>query len=473
MHGISHLSPGISMPRPSPFLFQRHAGATTLVASLAILIAVTGCSDASVRAPDAPVPPPLDAPAPPPVPPAAERSEDWSGSVAMTRLVAAAQASHPTTAAIQAARTAAAAQVRQAGVWSNPELEVSLGQTKPRMDGVERDSPYGGSLSQRLTWWGVRNARIAAARAQQGAAEAEAQVSLLGLQADVRRAAIIYAAATEAALQAEDEARIASELAALTETRLTAGEADRATVARARLEATTTALQRDARRREVATALAALRIWCDPALPDGLVIADALGSDAPLDSDRLSSAAERHPQLRALAETAGAAAAAVDAERQSRVPDLTVGVFADRENEKDTYGVTLGFEIPLWNQNEAGIAAAEAERAKVHAAARSERLRLRRDLAEALGAAQTAQREATSLTTEAMPVAEEAIRLRQAAFQAGEASLSDLMEARRAVLAVRAELRDARRRAALAVVDLGMAVGDPSLGADVPDAARP
>lgn len=461
------------MPRSSPFLFQRHAGTTTLAASLTILVAVTGCSDASVRVPDTPTLPRHDAPVLPPVPPAAERSEDWSGPVTMARLVATAQAQHPTTVAIQAARAAAAAQVRQAGVWNNPELEVSVGRTKPRMDGVERDTPYGGSLSQRLTWWGARNARITAARAQQSAAEAEAQVSMLGLQADVRRAAIIYAVASEAALQAEDEARIASELAVMTETRLTAGEADRATAARARLEATTTALQRDARRREVATALAALRIWCDPALPDGLVITDALGTDAPLDADRLAAAAERHPQLRALAETAGAAAASVDAERQSRVPDLTVGIFADREDEKDTYGLTLGFEIPLWNRNEAGIAIAEAERTKAHAAARSERLRLRRDLAEALGAAQTAQREATSLTTEAMPVAEEAIRLRQAAFQAGEASLSDLMEARRAVLAVRAELRDARRRAALAVVDLGMAVGDPSLGTTDPHAARP
>lgn len=444
-----------------------------MVAALAALIALTGCSNASVRGVEAASNAPL--PTPPTVlaSPATAPSEDWSGTVMIARLVAVAQANHPTKAAIQAARAAATAHVRQAGAWNNPELELSLGRTKPRVDGVERDTPYGGSLSQRLTWWGVRNARVAAARAQQSAVEAEAQVSMLGLQADVRRAAISYAAVTEAVAQAEDEARIAAELAAMTETRLAAGETDRATVARARLEATTSALQRDTRRREAATALAALRIWCDPALPDGLVIADALGADAPLDADRLAVAAERHPQLRALAEAAGAAAASVDAERQSRVPDLTVGVFTDRENEKDTYGVTLGFEIPLWNRNEAGIAAAEAERSKIHAAARGERLRLRRDLAEALGAAQTAQREATALATDAMPVAEETIRLRQAAFQAGEASMSDLMEARRAVIAVRSELRDARRRAALAVVDLGTAIGDPTLGAAVPDAARP
>lgn len=399
---------------------------------------------------------------------------DWSGSVPIARLVAAAEASHPTRAAIAAAQAVAAAQVRQASAWDNPELELSLGRTRPRVDDLERDQPYGGSLSQRLSWWGKRNARVTAARAQQQVAEAEAQVSLLGLRADVRRAAIQYAAAIDAAAQADEDARIAAELATMTETRAAAGEADRSSVARAKLEATTSALHRDARRREAATALAVLRTWCDPALPDNLVVADAF-TDAAVATDAasLAQAAERHPQLRALAEVAAAATATITAERESRLPDLTIGIFADREAEKDTYGATLGFEVPLWNRNEGGIAAAEAAQAQTRAAARAERLRLQRDLAEALGAVQTAQGEATALREQAVPVADEAIRLRTTAFQTGDASLADLLEARRAANAVRAELRDARRRAALALVDLGLAVGDPTMGLAPAEAARP
>jgi len=407
------------------------------------------------------------------VPAAVPTAEDWSGPITVARLVAAAQENHPTTAAIQAASALAAAKVRQAGVWSNPELEISTGRTDPRVPGLDRDTPYGGSLSQRLSWWGVRNARIAAARAQESVAEAEARVARLGLQADVRRAAIIYAVAIEALTQAEDESRVAAELAKITEIQLTTGETDRSTVARARLEATTSALHRDTRQREVATALAALRLWCDSALPEGMVVIDGLGVDVALDPERLAAAAEHHPQLRALADAAGAAGAAVEAERQSRVPDLTVGVYADRENEKDAFGMTLGFEIPLWNRNEAGIAVAKAEQAKALAAARSEWLRLRRDLAEALGVAQTAQHESAMLTKEALPIAEETIRLLQAAFQAGEASMSDLIEARRAVITVRTELLDARRRTAMALIDLGMAVGDPTLGDAFPAPTQP
>jgi len=404
----------------------------------------------------------------------APQSRDWSGPVPINRLIAAAEEAHPTRVAIAAAQAAAAAQVRQAGAWDNPELELSLGRTKPRVDGLERDLPYGGNLSQRLNWWGKRNARVAAARAQQQVAEAEAQVALLGLRAEVRRAAIQYAVAIDAANQASEDARIASELATMTETRAAAGEADRSSVARAKLEATTSALHRDTRRREAVTALAVLRTWCDPALPDNLAVTDAFAdATAATDAAGLAQTAERHPQLRALAETAAAAAASATAEREERLPDLTIGVFADREAEKDTYGVTLGFELPLWNQNEGGIAAAEAAQAQVRASARVERLRLQRDLAEALGAVQTAQGEATALREQAVPLAEEAIRLRTTAFQTGDASLADLLEARRAANAVGAELREARRRAALALVDLGLAVGDPGLGLAPAEAPRP
>lgn len=460
---------------PTPLSVVRsHPGIGILVPAMLAVALLAGCGGSPPRTASPPVPPVAVDLTAPTVDTVAPQPRDWSGPVPIARLVAAAEASHPTRAAIAAAHAAAAAQVRQAGAWDNPELELSLGRTRPRVDDLERDQPYGGSLSQRLTWWGKRNARVAAARAQQQVAEAEAQVAVLGLRADVRRAAIVYAAAIDAVTQAEDDARIAAELATMTETRAAAGEADRSSVARAKLEATTAALHRDARRREAATALAVLRTWCDPALPDTLVVADAFtDAMAVTDAASLAQAAERHPQLRALAEVAAAAAATITAEREARLPDLTIGIFADREAEKDTFGATLGFELPLWNHNEGGIAAAEAAQAQARAAARAERLRLQRDLAEALGAVQTAQGEATALREQAAPVADEAIRLRTSAFQTGDASLADLLEARRAANAVRAELRDAQRRAALALVDLGLAVGDPTVGLAPAEAPRP
>lgn len=461
------------MSKPSSVTHFRSGSRLLAPTALAVAI-LAGCSGAPPRTDSSTVQPVLTAQAAPVADVLEPQSQSWSGPIPIARLVAAAEASHPTRAAIAAAHAAAAAQVRQAGAWDNPELELSLGRTRPRVEDLERDRPYGGSLSQRLSWWGKRNARVAAARARQQVAGAEAQVALLGLRADVRRAAIQYAAAIDATTQSEEEARIAAELATMTETRAAVGEADRSSVARAKLEATTAALHRDVRRREAATALAVLRTWCSPALPDNLVVADAFtDATAVTDAASLAQAAERHPQLRALAEVAAAAEATITAEREARLPDLTIGIFADREAEKDTYGATLGFEVPLWNRNEGGIAAAEAAQSQARATARAERLRLQRDLAEALGAVQTAQSEATALREQATPVADEAVRLRTTAFQTGDASLAELLEARRAANAVRAELRDARRRAALALVDLGLAIGDPAVGLAPAEAPRP
>jgi outer membrane protein, heavy metal efflux system len=427
-------------------------GAGMLITACAILGATTACADPASRpAQTAPV-----AIAPMPVPTVASHPQDWSAPVTVSQLVAAAQAIHPTRAAFAAAQAAASARVRQAGSWDNPELELSLGRARPR--GAEQ--PVGGSLSQRLTWWGKRQARMDVARSQQLVAEAEGQAARVELRAEVRRAAIDHAAAVEALAQAEENAHLATALLSMTETLRAGGEADRASVVRARLEATTTGLQRDARRRAIDTTLAVLRTWCGPDLPDGLTIVDAFAGVA----TRATAApplVERHPRLRALTEIGNAAAAQAQAERAARLPDLTLGIFADREAEQDTYGLTIGVELPLWNRNQPGIDAAEATQAEARANMQALRLRLLRDLAEAQGAVETAQAEATALGELALPIAEEAIRLRTIAYQAGAGSLSDLLEARRAANAVQAGWRDARRRAALAQIDLDVALGDP------------
>lgn len=443
------------------------AGTGAFLCAVASLAAVAGCGSPSRLPPTVHI----RTAAPIATQTIAPTSPDWSGPVPVASLIRAAEDSHPTRDAIIAARAAAAAQVQQASSWDNPELSLHLGRTRPRVDDLTQDHPYGGSLSQRLRWWGTRHASIAAAHAQQQATEAEAHATLLGLRAEVRRAAIAYAMAIEIAELAAADARLATELVAMVEARLAAGDVDRSSVARARLEAATATLQSDARTRTVATTLAVLRTWCGTTLPEGLIIADAL--DGLGDAPGLPPSVEQHPQLRTLHDLVAASAAQVEAERAKQMPDLTVGIFADREADQDTYGLTVGFELPLWHRNDAAIATAEAAHAQARAAARSERLRLTRDLVEAFGAAQTALAEAAALRKQAMPAAEEAVHLRMTAFQAGDAGLSDLLEARRAANLVRSAVLDARQRAALALVDLDLALGEPLPAAVPPHASRP
>lgn len=438
---------------------------STLVPVLALavgLAALSGCGDA----PRADAPPTPGVPSAEPATPVAIAGPEGESAPAplpsvvdLTTLVDAAKRRHPTAQAVAAARRAAEARAAQAGVWANPELEVSYGRTNPRIADLDVDRPYGARLSQRVEWWGKRSARVAVASAQVAAAEAESAAALLDLEVEVRLAAISLATAQVVAEQTGAQATLAQELADVVVKRQALGDIDRGEAARIRLEATTARLRYDAAVRNVALHLSVLRAWCSDAVVDGITISDALTDPQAAADGKIIPASTTHPRIRAALEAERAAEAQASAERQARIPDVTIGVFGDREYDKDTFGVSLGFEIPLWDRNAARIAEAEADRSQRAAERAVAVLALERERITALGDWTASAAEVIALRDQAIPVAEEALRLRTTSFQGGDASLADVLDARRAALTVQRDLLDARRRHAEAQVRLLAATG--------------
>lgn len=423
------------------------------IAALLVWTALSNCSEAPPRTEPQLAPPPVvaGASAPNPV---------LTGSVTLSALVEAARRQHPTAQAITAARQAAEARASQAGLWANPEIEVRYGHTRARVAGVETDQPYGAQLSQRLEWWGKRRARVDEARARVAEAEATSATALLDLEIAVRLQAIALASAQMAAEQSASQATLAEELAEVVAKRQAAGDLDHGAAARIRLEATTARLRHDQAVRMVALHLAVLRTWCGAGLAANLTLSDAL-SDPPTAVDGgFSSPTGVHPRIRATLEAERAAAARVEAERQARIPDLTLGVFGAREYDQDSVGVALGFELPVWDRKTAAIAAAEAERSQRAAQHSITVLALERERTAGLADWTATALEVIALRDQALPVAEEALRLRTTAFRSGEVSVADVLDARRAALAVQADLLAARRRHAEAQVRL-LAVSQP------------
>ena len=435
---------------------RRRFVSSTLIPALAVavgLVALSGCGDA----PRADTPLAVSAPVadssasaattPPPATPLAS-------VVDLATLVDAAKRRHPTAQAVAAARRAAEARAAQAGLWANPEVELTYGRTNPRIADVAVDRPYGARLSQRVEWWSKRSARVAVAAAQVAAVEAESVAALLDLEVEVRLAAIALATAQVIAEQTAAQATLAQELADVVEKRIALGDINRGEAARIRLEATTARLRHDAAVRTVALELSVLRAWCSDAIVDGLTISDVFTEPQAGADGKINLATTTHPRIRAALEAERAAEAQANAARQSRIPDVTVGVFGDREFDKDTYGVSLGFEIPLWDRNSARIAEAEAERAQMAGKRAIAVLALERERITALGDWTASAAELIALRDQAIPVAEEAMRLRTIAFKGGDASLAEVLEARRAALAVQSDLLAARRRYAQAQVRL-------------------
>jgi outer membrane protein, heavy metal efflux system len=367
---------------------------------------------------------------------------------------------HPTAEALRATRDAALARETTARAWANPELEMAVGRTHPRLEGLDQDVPYGATLKQRLEWIGKRDARQQAARAQTAAVEADAAVVLNDLELDVRLAVIALGIAQEEAQQAAADATLAEQVRAAVEQGHTAGDRDTATLIRVKLEAANAQVRRDSAQRSERTARAVLRLWCGEEVAEPLPITDVLpATTLPLNSRYLMEIAQRDPRVAALAAAIREAEANIAAERAARVPDVTVGVFADRENEKDAVGLSLGIELPVWNQNGGPIAEAEAQHRLATAELRRRQVEQRLELAATIGDYDSTQAQAESLRKDVLPLAEETLRLRTVGFANGDFSLTDLLEARRALLAAQAAALDARRRTAETLVRLGHIVG--------------
>ncbi len=436
-----------------------HLSRTILVvASVALSV---GCADVRTASP-----PPTRAPvsSSTPVVDSSAGTAPATRPVAPARTIAdlirVAKERHPTAEALRATREAAYAREVTAATWANPDLTVQAGRTRPRQDGFERDVPYGATVTQRLEWVSKREARIRAAQAASLVSDADATVELNALEAEVRLAVITLAVAREEAAQATSDATLAEEVKRAVERGFAAGDRDSATVSRARLEAATAEVRSATATRAADTALGIVRLWCGNEVPVDVPAGDLLPKASPaIDAKRLATLAPRDPKISALAAAVHAAEAQAAAERAARIPDLTVGVFADRENEKDTLGVSFGIEIPLWNRNNGPIAEAEAQQRKAAAGLRRRHLDQQMALVAAVGDYDAARVQADSLSTTVLPLAEETLRLRTAGFANGDLSLTDLLEARRALLATQTALLDARRRTAETLVRLGQVVG--------------
>jgi cobalt-zinc-cadmium efflux system outer membrane protein len=393
-------------------------------------------------------------------------------AVTMSQLVGLASEHNATRALFDATRAAARAQVDQSGAWANPEIEARGGRARGR-DGTGSTSIGGIEASQRFELPGKRSSRVSAAQAGQEVAEREVAVDALDLEREVRDAGVALAVATRFAEIADQTAKAATQTRELVARKADAGEADQGDLSRAKLDEITITINRDARVRAVDNARAALRLWCGH-LPQTFTISDALPNEpATLTLDAAEGMArENNPLLRLYAAQASARAADVQREQRAWYPDVTVGAFADREADSDNLGILVGVELPLWNRNQGGIAAAESERARVLARARIDGQALQREVRAAWSEYESQRLAIVRLSGEAQPAAAQALGARVRAYEAGEATVLEVLEARRAAQSVDESVIEARRSAAEAFLRLGRAIGTFTL-ATAPAGDRP
>lgn len=263
--------------------------------------------------------------------------------------VAAALSSNPDLARAEGELGSAQGAARQSALLrENPEIQAGYGLVGGRFDL---------SLNQPLSLTGEGLADHRSQRARVRANEAALGRVRLELAAQTRTAYVEAVVARQLRVLAEQFFELATRQLEATGSRVRAGEAADLDLRLARMEQVKVAQSLLRARNDEAAALATLST---------LVQRPLTGED--LAADPLDAAPEPQPaadgersDVQAARLSLEAAEAAVRRERAAALPPVSLGAFVEQEGGNIIAGPSLGLTLPIWHQNQAGVAEANAQ----------------------------------------------------------------------------------------------------------------
>ena len=342
---------------------------------------------------------------------------------------------HPRVAAGRLGIDAALGAVDAAGAAPNPSLEASVGEGR-EVVGDGSDQEWGLALDVPLGWIVRRESKTAAARAEVDVARAESLALRREVLLELRTLfwTVAYEQARVASLSALEQ-----QTAALVRTvskRVEVGEVRPVDGPRAEIELEMVASELDAARTTLGSRQAQLARWLGA--PAGATVTAAADlTELPLAID-LGSALERvqadHPALEVARARVRSLEAAVASERIARAPDFSLLAFGSHELDRDAYGIGVSVELPLWSWNAGRIAEAEAELAAGRLGAEADARELEAAVIEVEGACRAAAQTAARFGGAVIPRSQAATATLERAYELGETSLLELIDARRTLI---------------------------------------
>ena len=368
---------------------------------------------------------------------------------------------HPRLSAGKFQVDAARGGVDAAGAVPNPTLEGNVGQGVARTGGASRVE-WGLAVTMPFGWIAQRGSRI-------NAAEAEVDVALAETKA-LRRDVLLQLRTLFWNL-AHEQARVASlealeaQTSALVETvkkRVEKGEVRPVEATRVEIELEKVTSELEAARTALKARRAELALWLGVPAGSTLVLAADLDT-LPVAPDRdaaLSKARLTHPVLAVAKARTRFFEAELDTEKLARVPAFGLTGFTSYELDRRAYGVGLTVDLPLWNWNSGRIAQAEARLAASRKQAEAAGLELQASVLDAQAACQASVATATRFRNNVVPRSETAASTMEKTYQLGEASLLEVIDARRTLLDSRRLYLSALAQAQMDCSRLGALVGE-------------
>lgn len=358
---------------------------------------------------------------------------------------------------------AARADARQARAWRNPSAGVEIENLgTDRNSNNPRQTTF--SITQPFEIGGKRSARIDAGEA--GIVAAEARLHQVQV---IYAAELAVAYATAEAMQqrlqlSKDDLSRASDDLRAAKALVEAGKEANLRAAQAQASLAAAMAAREAAAADLTEALADLSALAGVAEPYTSVGTSLLTSDAA--PTAAGPSLGQSPAIAAALAERDAVAAQVRVERTKPIPDIGLSGGVRRFAGSGDTGFVVGMSanIPLFDRNHGGIAAAEARRDA--AEQRLARTRLETEAARRAALAQaTAAEGRLKAASEGEAAAAEAYRLGRIGYDAGKTSLLELLVLRRSLseartLTIDARLARVRALAALARIDGRLAFGE-------------
>ena len=344
---------------------------------------------------------------------------------------------HPRLEAARAATRLAAGARREAGALPNPGLEAHSLSVDPR-NGADPTREEDFAVGIPLDWLWTRPGRLKAARAGEQMARAES--GLMGRELLLEAGEAFWSLVREQALvESMDELdRQMQTLQQAVATRVRVGEARPVEAARVEVEVLQTGLEAAAARRSLALDRDLLAQWLLPDKGRLLVAeADLLRLPALPDAADRDGALRGHVRLDAARSRIEAERGALNVERMGVLPRLELQGSLERAEDRLARGAGLALELPLFNWKQGRIEQARARLQAAEAGLAAESRRLESDLSSAVAAFETSREQARVYQEQVLPRAEEAARVLESTWRAGEASLFELIDARRTLAAIR------------------------------------
>ena len=352
----------------------------------------------------------------------------------------------PALVAATAQNRGAQAALDTAQAYHNPELEIASGMTRPRLPGAENGRVEFLGLSQQLELPSLRGARRKGAEAGVVSAAAALAEARLYQYASVKQA--FYGV-----LRRQEEAGLAAENSALLQqirnrvkVKVQVGESPRYELVKS--EAESLAAESAARSAEhrVTQARDRLRALIGAPLAEGFVAVAEVNQAVELPALHVlrEEMQLKQPLLQVAEAEQQRAQARVNLERALRLPQPTLKLSSERDQDMTQWRIGVVLPLPLWSRRAGPIGEALASMERTQAESIQLRLELMAQLEHAYSRYQIARHQVMTFESGLLKEAESAMKVAEAAYRFGERGILDYLDAQRVLRTTRFDFLNAR-----------------------------